>query len=92
MLDCFNSWKINPEKKPDLNWNDWTEGFKDAENLDKPNYLENQYYMMGWYNSKGMQDGYKNNPRKYFPDQDCQDSYFQGYEDAKYERSCHGAK
>ena len=88
-MDIYRTWEIHPNKEPDLHFNDWTEGFKDAEKLDIPLYLNNKSYMMGWYNSKGMIDGYHNYSSLFHDNIEYYMSYIEGYQSAQYEKSCH---
>lgn len=78
------SWQINPTQKPDLHYDDWHEGFRNACDRIYPKYPTNRAYMMGWLNALGMQAGYENQ----LPTVN-DESYLEGYEDAQFERSCH---
>ncbi len=88
-MSIYQTWKINPNKKPDLHFNDWTEGFRDPGEILNPKYPNNKGYMMGWYNSKGMTDGYNARPHSFDGSPEFYQSYLSGYQDAEYERSCH---
>ena len=88
-MDYYESWEINPLHKSDLHFNDWTVGFRDAEKRKTPKYPKNKGYMMGWYHSKGMADGYNAQPNSFDGSPEFCQSYLEGYQDAEYERSCH---
>ena len=88
-MSIYLTWKINPNKKPDMAFNDWTEGFKDAEKIENPKYPDNKGYMMGWYNSKGMSDGYDAKPHSFDGSPEFYQTYLEGYQDAEYEIRCH---
>ncbi|WP_333455639.1 hypothetical protein [Microcoleus sp. herbarium5] len=78
------SWEIHPKKQPDLDYDDFHQGFNDASNRIYPEHPHNQAYMMGWLQSLGMDAGYTN----LMPTIN-DENYLEGYEQAQFERICH---
>ncbi len=83
-LEYIKSWKINPDKEPDLHYDDWHQGFSDATDFKFPSYPANIPYMMGWMQALGMQAGYDSSPPAI-----NEKNYLEGYSQGKYERECH---
>jgi hypothetical protein len=83
MSDYFTSWSINPDKKPDLNYDDWHEGFSDGDDRKFPAYPANIAYMQGWLQILGMQAGYDGSSPTV-----NEKSYLDGYAQGKCERDC----
>lgn len=83
-MNHLNSWKIHPDKQPDLLYDDWTQGFSDAHDRLYPQHPHNQAYMMGWLRCFGMDAGYANQMPTV-----SDENYLEGYEQAQFERICH---
>jgi len=79
-----HSWEIHPDKRPDLHYDDWHQGFSDSHDRLYPQHPHNQAYMMGWLHCFGMLAGYANQ----LPTVN-DESYLEGYEQAQFERICH---
>ena len=80
-MDCVTSWSINPDKQPDLSFDDWHVGFSDGDDRKFPAYPVNIAYMQGWMMALGMQAGYDGSPPAI-----NEKSYLEGYSQGRYER------
>ncbi|WP_373534234.1 hypothetical protein [Microcoleus sp.] len=83
MSTYITSWNINPDKKPDLNYDDWHQGFSDVTDRKFPEYPVNIAYMQGWIEGLGMQAGHDGSSPAI-----NEKSYLSGYGQGCYERSC----